>query len=161
MLLEATKARKGRLFQLPGGHVDAEELAAHGEREACRVAAARELVEETGLDMRESMHRLVPVDMEAMGEKGHKLQQSRRRYYRLDINDSDSVQDIMTGPGGSFRGRRLATPLSMEDFRLCLSHEHTGFKFERDGAAAAEAVAQHSGGYNKQAVLLIEGLRDV
>ena len=60
----------------------------------CRVAAARELLEETGLDMRESMHRLVPVDFEAMGAKGQKVHQSRRRYFRLDINDSDSVDDI-------------------------------------------------------------------
>lgn len=51
-------------------------------------------MEETGLDMRSSMHRLVPVDMEAMGEKGQKLHQSRRRFFRLDINDSDSVLDI-------------------------------------------------------------------
>ena len=65
-----------------------------------RVAAARELLEETGLDMRESMHRLVPVDMEVMGERGQKLHQSRRRFFRLDINDSDSVDDIRGGCQG-------------------------------------------------------------
>jgi hypothetical protein len=64
-----------------------------------RVAAARELMEETGLDMRTSMHRLVPIDMEAMGVKGRKLHQSKRRYFRLDINDSDSVQDIPSHTG--------------------------------------------------------------
>jgi hypothetical protein len=36
MLLEASKARKGRHFQLPGGHVDAHEVQVHGEKEACR-----------------------------------------------------------------------------------------------------------------------------
>lgn len=36
LLLEATKARKGRHFQLPGGCVDAEEVEQYGEKEACR-----------------------------------------------------------------------------------------------------------------------------
>lgn len=46
----------------------------------------------------------------------------------------------------------------MEDFHLCLSHEHTGFKLEKDGQLAADSVAKHSGGWNRVAVLLIEGI---
>lgn len=94
-----------------------------------RVAAARELLEETGLDMRESMHRLVPVDFEAMGVKGQKLHQSRRRFFRLDINDSDSVDDI---PGGDASHSPLTLfpkrPLSTSPFPfprlLCLLPPH-------------------------------------
>ena len=37
---------------------------------------------------------------------------------------------------------RLATPLSMEDFRLCLSREHTGFRFQKSPAKAAELVSE-------------------
>jgi hypothetical protein len=48
----------------------------------------------------------------------------------------------------------------MEDFRLCLSHEHTGFKFERNAKKAADALLSHSGGYNTMALLLVEGLTD-
>lgn len=48
----------------------------------------------------------------------------------------------------------------MEDFRLCLSHEHTGFKFDRNGRKAAEALAKHSGGFNTMAVMLIEGISE-
>jgi hypothetical protein len=36
MLLEATKARKGRHFQLPGGRVDADDIGVYGEKEAFR-----------------------------------------------------------------------------------------------------------------------------
>lgn len=62
--------------------------------------------------MRESMHRLVPVDFEAMGVKGQKVHQSRRRYFRLDINDSDSVDDI---PSASKPGLPIRLPSALND----------------------------------------------
>ena len=74
LLLEANKKSKGgRHFQLPGGHVDRQELSDFGEPEACRVAAARELYEETGLDLRNCLHRLQPVDLQAAGEEGNRF----------------------------------------------------------------------------------------
>ncbi len=74
LLLEANKKRKGgRHYQLPGGHVDRQEIADHGEVEACRVAAARELYEETGLDLRNCLNRLVPVDIQGLGPEGNRL----------------------------------------------------------------------------------------
>jgi ADP-ribose pyrophosphatase YjhB (NUDIX family) len=73
LLLEANKKRKGgRHYQLPGGHVDRQELCDYGETEACRVAAARELYEETGLDLRNCLHRLAPIDLQAAGEEGNR-----------------------------------------------------------------------------------------
>jgi len=47
LLLRASKKKKGVHFQLPGGHVDADELAFDDPH---RRAAARELCEETGGD---------------------------------------------------------------------------------------------------------------
>ena len=52
LLLRAQKERKGVHFQLPGGHVDSNEISQYGLEEAQRVAAARELFEETGIDVR-------------------------------------------------------------------------------------------------------------
>eukprot|EP00802_Teleaulax_amphioxeia_P021744 Tamp_22122.p1 GENE.Tamp_22122~~Tamp_22122.p1 ORF type:complete len:296 (-),score=25.57 Tamp_22122:51-938(-) len=58
LLLEACKKRKGgRHFQLPGGHVDAHELEQYGDAEGSRIAAARELHEETGIDFRDRLYR--------------------------------------------------------------------------------------------------------
>ena len=55
---KACKKRKGgRHFQLPGGHVDAHELEQYGDAEGSRIAAARELHEETGIDFRDRLYR--------------------------------------------------------------------------------------------------------
>ncbi len=86
LLLEANKKRKGgRHYQLPGGHVDRQELADYGEVEACRVAAARELYEETGLDLRSCLHRLTPVDLNAAGEEGNRYLCMQYLFFKLNI----------------------------------------------------------------------------
>mmetsp|Transcript_7459 Transcript_7459/g.14989 ORF Transcript_7459/g.14989 Transcript_7459/m.14989 type:complete len:263 (+) Transcript_7459:173-961(+) len=160
LLLEAHKKRKGgRHFQLPGGHVDAYELNQYGDAEGSRVAAARELWEETGMDFRDRLYRLSPVDLNSMGPRGRELQDSGRRYFTLDISNLDSVDDIPAQAvggvdGATIRRLRLATPLSMENFRLCLSTEHTGFKFQRSTRLAARDLAKHSGGTSSEAVLM-------
>lgn len=52
LLLQASKRKKGVHYQIPGGHVDEPEIEAHGLKSGCRAAAARELFEETGIDLR-------------------------------------------------------------------------------------------------------------
>ena len=47
------KKKKGVHFQLPGGHIDASEIERYGFRLAQMRAAARELYEETGIDVRD------------------------------------------------------------------------------------------------------------
>lgn len=165
LILEACKKRKGgRHFQLPGGHVDTHELEHYGESEGCRIAAARELYEETGMDFRDRLYRLSPVELLEMGPSAQpeasKLHDAGRRYFKLDISNADSVDDL--GDSGdldrSATGTvRLATPLSMEDFRLRLSAEHTGFRFEKVPQKASQFVAMHSGGTSSLAILLVEG----
>jgi 8-oxo-dGTP pyrophosphatase MutT (NUDIX family) len=63
LLLQATKKNKGTHFQLPGGHVDAEEVQRVGVEKAFVTAAARELFEETQIDLREKLERLTPIDV--------------------------------------------------------------------------------------------------
>mmetsp|Transcript_22983 Transcript_22983/g.51738 ORF Transcript_22983/g.51738 Transcript_22983/m.51738 type:complete len:220 (-) Transcript_22983:133-792(-) len=159
LLLEANKKRKGgRHFQLPGGHVDAHEISQYGIDEGSRIAAARELYEETGMDFRDRLYRLAPIEFHsgAYGPQGIKLHETGRRFFRLDISDVDSVQDL---PPGHSLNLRLATPLSMEDFRLCLSREHTGFRFQKSPAKAAELVTLHSGGKSSLAITLYESVQ--
>eukprot|EP00286_Rhodomonas_abbreviata_P019855 CAMPEP_0181311890 /NCGR_PEP_ID=MMETSP1101-20121128/13394_1 /TAXON_ID=46948 /ORGANISM="Rhodomonas abbreviata, Strain Caron Lab Isolate" /LENGTH=236 /DNA_ID=CAMNT_0023418683 /DNA_START=348 /DNA_END=1055 /DNA_ORIENTATION=- len=156
LLLEAHKKRKGgRHFQLPGGHVDAHELS-YGP-DSARIAAARELWEETGMDFRDRLYRLTPIDMESLGVRGKALHESGRRYFSLEISQTDSVDDIPPQATGSSPGPllRLATPLSMENFRLCLSPEHTGFRFHKSMRKAAEDLSKHSGGSSSEAVMLL------
>lgn len=155
LLLEACKKRKGgRHFQLPGGHVDAHELEQYGDAEGSRIAAARELHEETGIDFRDRLYRLNAVDLLSMGPEACKLHQAGRRYVKVDISNADSVDDLsLEAAAGSVR---LATPLTMQDFRLCLSREHTGFRFEKSAHKAAELVEQHSGGTSSLALMLIQ-----
>mmetsp|Transcript_28134 Transcript_28134/g.66581 ORF Transcript_28134/g.66581 Transcript_28134/m.66581 type:complete len:246 (-) Transcript_28134:334-1071(-) len=159
LLLEANKKRKGgRHFQLPGGHVDAYELNQYGDLEGSRVAAARELWEETGMDFRDRLYRLSPIDLSSLGPRGRELHESGRRYFSLEISNLDSVDDIPPQASdnslGGARRLRLATPLSMENFRLCLSTEHTGFRFQRSARLAAHDLQKHSGGTSSEAVLL-------
>ena len=71
MLLHCTrKKKKGPHFQLPGGHIDEHEFFAAAEESrdsqtqlllASRAGAARELYEETGLDVRFQLDRLEPA----------------------------------------------------------------------------------------------------
>ena len=53
----------GLHFQLPGGHVDKPEIKKHGLEHAFKVAAARELSEETGIDLRNKLERFVLADL--------------------------------------------------------------------------------------------------
>eukprot|EP01012_Entosiphon_sulcatum_P029976 TRINITY_DN3675_c0_g1_i4.p2 TRINITY_DN3675_c0_g1~~TRINITY_DN3675_c0_g1_i4.p2 ORF type:complete len:168 (+),score=28.94 TRINITY_DN3675_c0_g1_i4:24-506(+) len=130
LLLQADKKRKGGLhFQVPGGHVDDVEVKTHGLERACTVAAARELFEETGIDIRNALDRLIP----ARDRNGRHLIVKDRYFYALQLSDADSIQNGLP-------------PLSGEPFPLRLSHEHTGFTFMKDQLKAADAVESHSGG---------------
>jgi ADP-ribose pyrophosphatase YjhB (NUDIX family) len=181
LLLKAFKKRKGTHHQLPGGHIDATDVSP-------AAAAARELFEETGLDIREQLDRLSPLVFPSADKKLMK-----RAYFKLALTDKDScrwacekrettaVVDTAEGgdekahttgadadaAGGVVVGAReeeengqASSPVAPfpadlavgeprltgtqsdtgEDFFLQLSHEHTGFRFERNLNRAAELV---------------------
>jgi 8-oxo-dGTP pyrophosphatase MutT (NUDIX family) len=116
LVLKAFKESKGLHGQLPGGKVEPEDPSpAH--------ALARELLEETGLDLQHELSRLrrctFPDGSTAL---------KRRAYFRLDLRDSDGL-----------RGSRV--PDTGEDFRLELSSEHVGYIFEQDPIKVAESIA--------------------
>jgi uncharacterized membrane protein YidH (DUF202 family)/8-oxo-dGTP pyrophosphatase MutT (NUDIX family) len=148
LLLQADKAKKGGLhYQLPGGHVDRAELETFGAARAAKVAAARELFEETGIDVRARLGRLERLDAE-VADGG------KRSFFLMDLSDADGV-------GGTARALLLTPRHSpVIAFTLTISHEHTGFAFEPSLEKAADMVQKHSGGYCSAALLRLKSARE-
>lgn len=132
LLLRAYKKKKGEHHQLPGGRVDAEELAFE---DAHRRAAVRELREETGIDV--PLTRLMDAA----------VRRKNREYFFLGLQDADGA--------GPDRDHAAAE----NPFTLALSGEHTGFTFERDLAKAEDMIRLHSGGENALALRAWRGGR--
>ena len=132
LLLRAYKKKKGTHHQLPGGRVDAEELE---QEDAHRRAAARELREETGIDV--PLARL----------RDAAVRRNNREYFLLELRDADGA-----GPDRDHDNAACA-------FTLALSGEHTGFTFERDLAKAENMIRLHSGGENAVALRAWRGDR--
>ena len=130
LLLRAYKKKKGTHHQLPGGRVDAEELAFE---DAHRRAAARELREETGIAIEPARLTDAPV------------RRKNREYFLLELRDADGA-----GPDRDHDDAACA-------FTLALSGEHTGFTFERDLAKAEDMIRLHSGGENALALRALRG----
>ena len=145
LLLQADKAKKGGLhYQLPGGHVDRAELETFGAARAAKVAAARELFEETGIDVRARLSRLKRLDAKVFDG-------GKRSFFLMDLSDADGVW-----------GTALAlTPPPVIAFTLTISHEHTGFVFEPSLEKAAGMVQKHSGGYCSAALLGLKSAQEV
>ena len=136
LLLRAYKKKKGTHHQLPGGRVDAEELAFE---DAHRRAAARELREETGINVP-----LTRLNV-ARDREGVAVRRKNREYFFLELRDAD-------GAGPDHDHDDAANP-----FTLAMSGEHTGFTFERDLAKAENMIRLHSGGENAVALRALRG----
>ena len=130
LLLRAYKKKKGVHHQLPGGRVDADELEYE---DAHRRAAARELREETGID----------VPPACLTDTA--VRRKNREYFSLELRDADGA-----GPDRDHDDAACA-------FTLALSGEHTGFTFERDLAKAENMIRLHSGGENAVALRALRG----
>ena len=129
LLRSPGKPKKGKPahYQLPGGRVDATDASP-------AAAAARELLEETGLRVLPA--RLVRIRVDGVVQ---------RSYFHLQLADADAASVL----GGD------TAPLSGEEWRLALSHEHDAYYFEPHLDEAANAVALHSGGKNSLAVQVL------
>ena len=100
VLLHCTrKKKKPNHFQLPGGHIDDFEFKAAAEATsnplqqlqlAGRMGAARELFEETSIDLRNSLDRLHPAKL-CKTEKKDKLsnEHKNRLFYSVELTDED------------------------------------------------------------------------
>lgn len=170
LLLHCTrKAKKGPHYQLPGGHVDAPEfLAAAASSEegdanaqlllACKLGAARELYEETGLDVRGTLlHRVEPAELrpeivtDKHGMSVLPCEHKKRLYFFLRVTDDDFISpNLVVAGGGSVR---LNAPMTDEGdhLRLKLSVEHSGFAFEKSPEKIVKLLQVHSGGKGSEA----------
>eukprot|EP00804_Cyclotella_cryptica_P013864 CCRYP_002399-RA/>CCRYP_002399-RA protein AED:0.03 eAED:0.03 QI:115/1/0.66/1/1/0.66/3/2580/133 len=104
LLLYCTRKKsKGPHHQLPGGHVDKEDfdravMMSPGVRGAnhlllaCKIGAARELFEETGIDLRKSLDRLKPLQLRSTnGSEDDELscEFKKRLLFSVHISDND------------------------------------------------------------------------
>jgi len=168
MLHCTRKKKKGPHHQLPGGHIDESEFLmaaencqdAHAQLAmAAQAGAARELYEETGIDVRSEAYRLEPAalrndtDMDEHGELVMTCEVEKRLYFFLQLKDEDFQQD--SDPENN-NNANLVAPMSEigSNLRLKLSVEHSGFEFEKDPEKAAELLKQHSGGKGSKALLM-------
>jgi 8-oxo-dGTP pyrophosphatase MutT (NUDIX family) len=167
LLLHCTrKAKKGPHFQLPGGHVDEPEFLtaartstdAHAQLIiAAQMGAARELFEETHIDVRNELYRMEPAALRneiLTGNDGKYImtcELKRRLYFFLPVTDDDFVK-----PKSISENCKLVAPMTEEGnhLRLQLSPEHSGFRFEKDPILAANLLESHSGGNGSKALLM-------
>jgi len=160
VLLHCTrKKNKPHHYQLPGGHVDKEEFSKAAcqsqDRDtqlvsACKEGAARELFEETGIDVRSDMDRLEPAPLREKDtdEKLLKNEFKDRFFFFLHVSDSDFL------PAAEKDGTTQAHGALVPNIRLKLSDEHSGFMFEPNAIRAAELLRLHSGGKCSNALLM-------
>jgi 8-oxo-dGTP pyrophosphatase MutT (NUDIX family) len=169
LLYCSRKKKKSPHFQAPGGHVDnadfhiASGRIKSGKRDintssshpllvlACKIGAARELYEETGIDLRNSLNRLQPIplrdaDSNNVNEKDDDLtcRFKHRLFFKICLTDADFVTEGFD----SKMGLGLSQSMNTDPPKLMikLSHEHQGFIFEPNPMKAVDLLIQHSGG---------------
>lgn len=168
LLLHCTrKKEKGPHFQIPGGHVDDFEFKAaekiHSEdREkklihAARLAATRELYEETGINVQKELERVTPVSLRdtAVAAKEVYCEIKERLYFSLNVTDNDFFSKSKLADD-NYKTKGYVTPMGKDDsdIMLKISVEHSGFTFEPNLAKAANMIEKHSGGNGKRALQL-------
>mmetsp|Transcript_2226 Transcript_2226/g.4795 ORF Transcript_2226/g.4795 Transcript_2226/m.4795 type:complete len:294 (+) Transcript_2226:36-917(+) len=148
LLYCSRKKKKSPHFQAPGGHVDREDFQDAISRTSesshegpallmlgCKIGVARELYEETGLDIRSALDRIQPVRLRENSDESLFCEFKKRLFFKLCVEDSDFV--------GTGTQSMNPNPPSL---KLKLSHEHQGFVFEPDATKSADLLVQHSGG---------------
>jgi len=125
---------------------DAALLTAH------RICAARELYEETGIDVKDRTGRL---EAAWVGEHRWTVDGQdtgcvlkNRCYFRLELEDDDFPKQ------SEHPGIVLQAPIDDKGshLKLRLSKEHSGYRFETDVKEAAKSVKKHSGGIGSEAL---------
>ena len=167
------KAHKGPHYQLPGGHVDLEEFqAVMGSGTAAqrctpqqlylsaRMGCAREIYEETSIDLRNDIDRLLPMILHENGS-GDSSTKDMCNFYKDRLFFCAQVvdQDFSSShPEGSVRYQSLPQGGSGAGYScnlmLQLSVEHSGFKFAKSPSAVVESLQLHSGGKVSKAVAM-------
>mmetsp|Transcript_36123 Transcript_36123/g.55139 ORF Transcript_36123/g.55139 Transcript_36123/m.55139 type:complete len:507 (+) Transcript_36123:98-1618(+) len=180
MLLHCTrKKKKGDHFQLPGGHVDDVEFKEAAKTypgdpnkqllHAAQTGAARELYEETGLDVRSTLTRLRPATLfnsakdENEKKKGElECMLKHRLYFFLSVTDDDFwIKNIHSET--EIKSMKLASPMDKvgSNLMIKLSEEHSGFQFIKDPKVSADLLKSHSKGVGREALLLAMNIAEL
>lgn len=123
LLLKAFKKRKGTHYQIPGGRIDESDSSP-------AYAAARELFEETGIDIRS--HELI-VRLEPLLFPDGSLVFEKRQYFALNIDDNDPILPKIESSSDASKGPPT----------LRLSKEHIGAEWVSDTLKAADMVSKY------------------
>mmetsp|Transcript_33086 Transcript_33086/g.79943 ORF Transcript_33086/g.79943 Transcript_33086/m.79943 type:complete len:248 (-) Transcript_33086:186-929(-) len=170
--LQCSKPKPGKPiphFQIPGGHVDKFEIEEQQKKqpsnpwepiyEAAKRGCVREIWEETGMDLRESLDRVRPLWLgPTKSNKGLRNVYKDRLFFVLELSDSDFLTKVpeSSDSHGEAKGPGLVGPLNSssetEGLKLNISFEHTGFQFEENPEVAIEEVQHHSGGKVSEAL---------
>lgn len=113
---------------------------------ASKTGAARELWEETGIDVRNELDRLLPPFLHDPSEAAMPNEYENRIYYFLMVTDTDFAND----EDSAVAPMNASDDASFKHIKLKISEEHGGFTFEPDMKKAAEEIQLHSGGKNSK-----------
>ncbi|EPR60659.1 putative NUDIX hydrolase domain protein [Toxoplasma gondii RUB] len=137
-------------------HVDEEEVA--------RATCARELYEETGIDVREDLNRLVPLASAGVGPF------KNRFYFFLHLTDellANAPLAIQAEDASKGKTRTLLYPDNYDhqspELQVQLAvglNEHTGFRLVSSAEEAAHLVTKHAGGRSTRALKAFQRLLD-
>jgi hypothetical protein len=134
--------------------------------------AARELFEETGLNVQSQLDRLKPAQLGNGGSLPN--EHKDRLFFFLNVNDSDFTDDgvhPMSDQGGHLKVSFPDNPMTITAgswnltvvivlLQLKLSDEHSGFIFQPEPVTSAGMLKVHSGGKVSQALLMATSRAD-
>ncbi|OLQ16375.1 NUDIX domain protein [Cryptosporidium hominis] len=173
LLLKSTKKSEYDIFQLPGGRLDEKDLMINVSEannnnsrinpipteNAFKIAAARELYEETGLDFRNRLYMLKPLKFDLP---------NKWRFFYLNITNYEVVNqnqnknyyfNIFQEISQYFNSIIFKTKnnnIDVNNINIKLSKEHESFLFEKDLVKASQLVKSHSKGVCSKALLLFQ-----
>ncbi|OII72817.1 uncharacterized protein cubi_03687 [Cryptosporidium ubiquitum] len=178
LLLKSSKKSEHDIFQLPGGRLDEKDLIINQlemnnddynikthilpKEDSFKVAAARELYEETGMDFRNRLHMLKPLEFDLP---------KKWKFFYLDITNTEITENQCQNKSDRncyFKPFQkiakyfisilytLNNCFNTTNFHLKLSKEHESFLFEKDLVKASQLVQSHSKGICSKALLLFK-----
>lgn len=117
---------------------------------AAKAGAARELYEETGIDVMRQLERLQPALLQHDNSNNDSLPNlyKSRLFFHLSVTDADFPATGNVAP--------MATTAAAQHLRLALSVEHAGFTFQPEPAEAVVMLQHHSGGKCAQALQMAQ-----
>ena len=118
--------------------------------EAAKAGAARELWEETGINVQDELHRLQPAALKSSNTATElSCEIKNRLFFFLAVTDNDFLSPDKTS-------EQLVAPLGTEGRHLKIKYsvEHSGFDFEKDPNVSVQKLKKHSGGIPSQALAM-------